>query len=323
MRKIVSILVSLCLLVLIYRKIDLAAVLEALRSSKLSLFLWSTALTAPVIWLQAVRLRQLAGPQAPFSTGEGVRLVLAACVLNLALPSKMGDLAKAIWMRDGERIPMTRAFSLVLVERICDLLAMCALGVAGFFFLSYVGPVQIAFAAVSLLLVLLLLLVLMIRHPVEWALVALETAAPRQFREKIRHFHIAWSDLRTSLVQARGGLATALLMSVVIWFFHLLQIFGFALSIDSDLSFLPTVALNIDAVLSGLAPLTFAGIGVRDGALVILYEGILSPAGAAALGIFMTSRYAVPALAGLPFVHRYLSAAKERKRTTESDLAGS
>ena len=108
-------------------------------------------------------------------------------------------------------------------------------------------------------------------------------------------------------------------MSVVIWFFHLLQIFGFALSINPDLSFLPTVALNIDAVLSGLVPLTFAGIGIRDGALVVLYNGLLSPAGAAALGIFMTSRYAVPALAGLPFFHRYLSAARDRKRATEPE----
>jgi hypothetical protein len=56
------------------------------------------------------------------------------------------------------------------------------------------------------------------------------------------------------------------------------------------------------AILVGLVPVTLAGIGTRDAALVYFLGGAVGPGPALALGLFATLRYLVPALAGLPFL---------------------
>jgi uncharacterized membrane protein YbhN (UPF0104 family) len=61
------------------------------------------------------------------------------------------------------------------------------------------------------------------------------------------------------------------------------------------------------AILVGLLPFTFAGIGTRDAAIVFFYRSFLSAPVAAALGLLFTLRYLVPALAGLPLLGRYMA----------------
>ena len=63
--------------------------------------------------------------------GEANRLILVASVLNLVLPSKMGDLAKAWFMRDRGHLPGSLALSLVVFEKACDLLSLLAWCVFG------------------------------------------------------------------------------------------------------------------------------------------------------------------------------------------------
>jgi uncharacterized membrane protein YbhN (UPF0104 family) len=77
--------------------------------------------------------------------------------------------------------------------------------------------------------------------------------------------------------------------------------------------FLDNLALAPLAILAGLIPLTFAGVGTRDAAVVGLYAPYLAPAAGAALGLLFTSRYFLPAIMGLPFVHRYLTALPQHK----------
>ena len=57
----------------------------------------------------------------------------------------------------------------------------------------------------------------------------------------------------------------------------------------------------------GLLPLTFAGVGTRDAALVVFYAPYFDAPTAAALGLLCTARYLLPAMGGLPFAGRYLS----------------
>mgnify|MGYP005847060875 CR=1 FL=1 len=56
------------------------------------------------------------------------------------------------------------------------------------------------------------------------------------------------------------------------------------------------------ALLAGLLPSAFAGIGTRDAALVLLFGPYMTAADAAALGVLCTLTYFLPALGGLPFI---------------------
>ena len=97
------------------------------------------------------------------------------------------------------------------------------------------------------------------------------------------------------------------LLSIFLWFLHLLQIWIFILALRAFVPFTGNLGLAPLALLAGLLPLTFAGIGTRDAALIVLYRPYLRPANCGRAGNLCTARYFIPALAGLIFLPRYLA----------------
>jgi hypothetical protein len=90
----------------------------------------------------------------------------------------------------------------------------------------------------------------------------------------------------------------------------LLQIWFFILALNAWTPFLTNLALSPLAILAGLLPLTFAGVGTRDAALIAFYQPYFNAPTAAALGLLCTSRYLLPAIGGLPFLEQYLTTAQ-------------
>jgi uncharacterized membrane protein YbhN (UPF0104 family) len=105
----------------------------------------------------------------------------------------------------------------------------------------------------------------------------------------------------------RGRLLRIASTSVFLWFLHLLQIWLFILALKAWTPFVTNLGLAPLALLGGLLPLTFAGIGTRDAAIVVFYHPYFGAPTAAALGLLCTARYLLPALGGLPFLGHYLA----------------
>ncbi len=57
-------------------------------------------------------------------------------------------------------------------------------------------------------------------------------------------------------------------------------------------------------------PVSLFGIGTRDAAMIYLFGPYHPASTIAGVGFYVTLRYAVPALAGLPFLNRYLGLAR-------------
>lgn len=120
--------------------------------------------------------------------------------------------------------------------------------------------------------------------------------------------------------ESKARLAKVTLTSIFIWFLHLLQIWMFILALRAWCPFVANLALSPLAILAGLLPLTFAGVGTRDAALVVFYAPYFGAPTGAALGLLCTARYVLPALGGMPFASRYLTAVRSMKK---SDLSAS
>ncbi len=58
------------------------------------------------------------------------------------------------------------------------------------------------------------------------------------------------------------------------------------------------------AIFIGLLPVTFAGVGTRDAAMLYFLGPATGKGVALALGVFATLRYVLAGLAGLPFIVR-------------------
>ena len=144
--------------------------------------------------------------------------------------------------------------------------------------------------------------------------------APKPIVMKLAKMAKSWQDMHTYFWRDRTQLFKIAGISLFLWFLHLLQIWMFILALNAWTPFLISLALSPLAILAGLLPLTFAGVGTRDAALEMLYVPyfILADATAQtatetalALGLLCTSRYLLPAIGGLPFLNQYLGTVKK------------
>ncbi|HQH26677.1 MAG TPA: lysylphosphatidylglycerol synthase domain-containing protein, partial [Oligoflexia bacterium] len=121
----------------------------------------------------------------------------------------------------------------------------------------------------------------------------------------------------TSLLHsARAPQAVGL--SFILWFFHLAQFVCFFKMFGASTPALLVIACVPLAVMVGLLPISFAGLGTRDAVLIWLFMSWDPPDLLAGVGLMSHLRYIVPALLGVPAVRYHLSAVKELRGESET-----
>ncbi|NBD17369.1 MAG: flippase-like domain-containing protein [Cyanobacteria bacterium] len=307
MKKLLSVAVSFIILVLLYIKIDFTALLAVFERSHRSWMIIGLGLVIPITMLTAWRLQQLTPKKAKLTVGEGNRLILAASVLNMVLPSKMGDIAKAYFIQKRGSLEGSLAFSLVIFEKTCDLLSLLFWCGFGLFLYPDKGGLFWVMTVVISSGLLLGILLLSSRYFANSCFTFGRRLAPKTVKGKIKNLQTSWGEMHDYFWRDRAQLLLITSTSIFLWFLHLFQIWLFILALKAWTPFLANLALAPLAILAGLLPLTFAGIGTRDAALVFFYNSYLDAPTAAALGLLCTSRYFIPAVAGLPFMGKYLA----------------
>jgi uncharacterized membrane protein YbhN (UPF0104 family) len=306
MKRILSLVVSLGILGLIYLKIPVSKIVPIFAQSDWTWLVLSLGMVVPLTCATAWRLDLLMPAGARLGFAESNRLILAASVLNLILPSKMGDVAKAWFMKDRGHMPASRALALVVYEKTWDMLSLllwCVFGLVAYpqkdwLFWGMTGAV-----AAGLLLGLAM---------VGWPALATSLfglarrLAPAKLVAKLERLESGWAEMLALFQPGEWRTWRVAAVSVGIWFLHLLQIWLFVLALHGQVPLLTNLALAPLAILAGLLPLTMAGIGPRDAALIYFYHPYLSGAAGAALGLLCTMRYVLPAAAGATVMNRYL-----------------
>jgi len=304
--RVVSLTVSLIVLLVLYWQIDFSGLLAVLKNCNLVWLALSLGMVVPLTLLTAWRLQQLT-PQAVFlGFAEANRLILVACVLNMVLPSKMGDIAKAYFIKERGHLDGSLSLSLVVFEKVCDLLSLLLW--CGFGLLLYPHKDWLFWLMTSSVVLGLGMGLLLLSSPrcAQVFFAVGQQVAPQKLRSKLEKLQLAWGEMHRYFWSNPVQLAKVTSLSVGIWFLHLLQIWFFIFTLKAWSPFLANLALAPLALLAGLLPLTFAGVGTRDAALIAFYHPYFNASTAAALGLLCTSRYLLPAIAGLPFLGQYL-----------------
>lgn len=326
MKRLISLAVSLIILIIIYGKIDFAGLIEVFRNCNRIWMVISLSMVIPLTLLTAWRLQQLMPTQTldnpePQSTvltfAEANRLILAASVLNMVLPSKMGDIAKAYFMKQRGHLTGSLSLSLVIFEKACDLLSLLVWCVFG---LMLYPQKDLLFWAMTVGVTVGLIIGLLLLGSRQFAIIFFRIArkfAPKKIKPKIENFQLAWGEMHQYFWQDQQQFTKIAITSMIIWLGHLLQIWFFILALNAWTPFLANLALSPLAILAGLLPLTFAGVGTRDAALILFYQPYFAAPTAAALGLLCTSRYLLPAIGGLPFLNQYLITGEQLRSLTK------
>ena len=306
MKRAITIIAGIVILALIYWQIDFNRILAVLgRLDPLYLVL-GLLMFAPLIAAVSYRMQIMLPGEARMPFGDSMGLILAAQVLNMVLPSKMGDIAKLFFIEKRGYASRGLAFALVIFERICDVMALLFWGLIGLILLPGRDELLGGFALVIGVGLVSGGVVLASPGLARLLFVVLERILPAKFAAKVSKISDAWFQMQSYFWEHPLRTGGIVLLSLVTWFFNLSQVWLFALAIGS-VSLLTNLALAPLANLAGLLPITFAGIGTRDAAIIYFYEPYLGTDGGAALGLLTTLRYFVPALLGLPFFMKYLN----------------
>jgi uncharacterized protein (TIRG00374 family) len=312
MKRAISLAISVALLLIIYSKIDLNSLGKVFADSDLFWMAISLGMVIPITMVTSWRLQQLMPRDGKLDFLEANRLILGASVLNMILPSKMGDIAKAYFLRDRGHLNGSLALSLVVFEKACDMLSLllwCAFGL-----LLYPRKDDL-FWGMTAAVIGGLFFGLLLLGSQKFSQLFFTTAiriAPKKIRKKLESLETSWQEMHEYFWRDPRQLIIISMTSIFVWFLHLLQIWLFILALKAWAPFLTNLALSPLAILAGLLPLTFAGVGTRDAALIYFYQPYFNVQTGAALGILCTSRYFLPALIGLPFLGQMMAAIKKR-----------
>ena len=313
LKRFISLAISVAILFIIYSKIDTQKLVEVLQNCDPVWIIISLGMVIPLVIFTSWRLQQLMPKGTSLGFIEANRLILGSSVLNMVLPSKMGDIAKAYFMRERNGVSGSLSLAIVIFEKACDLLSLllwCALGLIlypakdSLFWLMTTGVIS------GLILGILLL---GSRQFANLFFDLLTKFAPKTIAKKLEKMQLAWGEMHDYFWGDKKQLILITITSIFIWFLHLLQIWLFIIALKASAPFIISIALSPLSILAGLLPLTFAGVGTRDAALIYFYQPYFNEATGAALGWLCTSRYFLPAIIGLPFLGQMLAAAKKLK----------
>ncbi|MBF2021255.1 MAG: flippase-like domain-containing protein [Hydrococcus sp. C42_A2020_068] len=314
MKRFISIAVSVAILLILYSKIDFQGLIQVFRDCDRVWMAVSLGMVIPITMVTSWRLQQLMPQGTSLGFIEANRLILGASVLNMVLPSKMGDIVKAYFMRDRGHLSGSLSLSLVVFEKACDMLSLLLWCVFGLFvYPEKEGLFWTMTLAVTGGLIFGLLL-LGSRQFAQIFFVSAIKIAPKKLRQKLQNLQISWQEMHDYFWGDKKQLLIVSATSIFTWFLHLLQIWLFILALKAWTPFIVNLALSPLAILAGLLPLTFAGVGTRDAALIFFYQPYFDVQAGAALGLLCTSRYFLPAIIGLPFLGQMMGAAKKLRQ---------
>jgi uncharacterized protein (TIRG00374 family) len=288
-RRFAPFLVSAALLGLLYSKIDLAALVRTLAGADPVWIAVALAMVVPLSLLTSWRMQLLVHGKVRLGFGDANRLILAASVLNLLLPSKMGDILKGYFLADRAELGLALSLSLVVFEKAWDMLSLLVWCLLGLLILREGGYVPLLAVTIGTGFLLGALLVSSSACARRF-FGGVRRFAPAGIRRTISALEESWRAVLEGFWRDAVGAAVVIGVSVLLWFLHLMQVWIFMRALEGDVPFLTNLALSPLAILAGLVPLTFAGVGTRDAALVFLYRDTLTAPTAAALGVLCTLR---------------------------------
>lgn len=242
---------------------------------------------------------------------RGLEAVLATWPLALFTPSRASDLLRAVAIKD--LADGAQGVGSVVAEKMIDVQSLCILTIlggalSGLWLYAGIGAVMLIAQWIGLWLILnqLDLLVRLLNR--------------EKLEQKIRSFFSIFS----ALLQERKWLLLSMGLSLLAWLNAITIIYSLSWIFGARIPFGQFVALWPLALFIGQLPLTVAGVGTRDAALITLLKmSSTQPVDEAQL-LAATLSYAIvttafPAVLGLPWMMRWLAKQSNQQETTQDN----
>ena len=313
-KRLIPLLLGIGILIILWWKTGWTEIRTTIAAMDMFWLTAALALFIPQIVISGIRWAVIVRSHQHLTVRKATKLVLAASAWNIFLPSKLGDLAKGVFLDStAPGGDIVTGVSLAAFEKYLDLTALACWMLAATLVFPSNDPVILLLSLCGIICVTFFLL-LVFSPAAGW----ISGFKPKDKKNK---------DLTGKIRSKLAGVGKAILflrsdprrlliitgLSILLWSLHLLQFnlafvavhSGFPEQMNDHVGYAVLWSRIPMAIFVGLVPVTIAGIGSRDAAMFYFLKPYTTPGIAVSLGVFATLRYVVVALAGLPFATRF------------------
>ena len=124
MKKYIPLIFTTGLMVYVFQIINFKLFVQYISELDIFYLLLGLSLFIPQVFISSYRWKIMTSELTYISIINSIKLILASSTLNIFLPSKIGDFAKAFYLYKTGEVYINRGINIVLFERYIDLLAI-------------------------------------------------------------------------------------------------------------------------------------------------------------------------------------------------------
>ena len=295
--------IGIILFIYIISKIDLAAVAQNFLNIDLRFLALAFVLTIPSLLIKTLKWKQLVNPfNVELSMKEGVSAWLAGFFIGLITPGRVGDLARAFYLK--EKMKIGSALTTVVIDRVLDIFVLMALSVLGVFFIITNFHIDGKIIQIIFGTFVLVIIAAIVFFQKKYASALLKPLfnifVPEKYKERLKSSYQDFYDGITTLKANKGAIAKAAMLSVIAWIITFTNYFVLSLAIGLNVEYFFILMIMPIVLLVEILPISFSGIGTRDATLILFFAIIgLSANSAVALSLTILIFNYIYSLAGL------------------------
>ncbi|MBU0635900.1 flippase-like domain-containing protein [Candidatus Micrarchaeota archaeon] len=305
-RKRYLVLIGLVVLAFIFTQFNMEQVIQIMLSANPGYLVLAIALVFFSTLTKTIKWQQALGETKVFLTlGQAFRLYLIGFFLSIVTPGRVGDFARAWYIKKKARL--TVGLASVFFDRLFDVGSLIVTGIAGillfgFFFHGKILPIEIVLGVLVLFglgITAFFFLHRIFRFLKPLVLVLVPDSYRSDFSKNAREFY----DTTKKLLKTRMLLAKATVLSIAYILLAIATAYLLAQSIGLELPWLFLVALVPSMALADLLPISILGLGSREVIVIYAFSLLALPAEMALSFSFLmlTIGYLVLALVGFVF----------------------
>ena len=275
-------LIGLVILAYILSRIDWGQFKHVIQRAKWGWILWALFLNIPQLWLKATRWQNLLLTQGKkIKNMEAFLYYLSATYLGVVTPGRLGEFAKAIYLKENGIAGISYGLSSVLVDRLWDLSLLLILGFAGLIML-HPWPQARLMGWFGILCFVIVCLYVKFSKSIERISTYLykklaNSKMPEIAKEGAQQFRLGFRQLWGKRIWQSAMLTS---FAYAIFF---LQCFLILKAFMIPLTYCQIVPVMAMVNLFSFIPISVSGLGTRDAALLFLmgqkgigYESIMA-----------------------------------------------
>ena len=314
-------LIGIAIFLYILLGVDIPRVIGILLTTSLFLFGVSLLITWVDIMLKAYKWQVIFNAYSiPVPYSRFLKSWIVGLSLSLITPGKIGDFAKAYYLKD--KAPIGKGLTTVMADRIIDLLTLFFLALVSLslFAVSYSADTLLITTTLVMFAAFVLAIIAFSKKRIASTLARplFNRFAPDKYRERMKSVYADFYS-GIGLITARKRLiALVTLITFVVWLGTILVIYVVALSLGLPIPYLfLLIVFPIIALLEAL-PISFSGVGTRDATLIFFFSFLgLTPEAAISISLIYLLVEYLFALVGFGFWYRNPPKIERHARGTE------